>query len=296
MIELTINEAKKHPASFMYVWANDKFLNAINPKHAKIIAMKKANQKKVLMLSADKYLGGFDKVDQYYNAISSEFEKIYGMKPIEALLVLAQGGEVAGKNWDEGVYGVGAIRTNEFKGVTASDGSSISVDATTGHIFYGNVDITDESMTVYSNVKGQVIPYQLFGKDDFGYIYMSQYNKTYKKYYAQSWTDDEGTAHKATTGNVSSASDGASIWGNINFDWDWIKNILNWLLSIFGIPTIPEAGSAQSDTLSADNTLPNQKGDGFVTDSNPLEAGAIFAALAAAGLLLSGGIKTKKSK
>ena len=50
-IELTLEEAKQHPECFMYVWATDQFLAAIEPKYAKIIGAKRANQKKVLMLS-----------------------------------------------------------------------------------------------------------------------------------------------------------------------------------------------------------------------------------------------------
>lgn len=293
-VELTIKQACEHPASFMYVYASDQFLNAIDAKYASVIRLKRANQKKVLMLSADKFLGDYTKVNQYYDAIATAFKEAYDVTPLEALIILAQGGEVAGKNWSEGVYGVGALPTSTFSGVTTGDGSTVSVDAATGHIFYGNKDITDESKTVYNNVKGKVIAYQLFGKDDFGYVYMSQYNKTRKKYYAQTWTDDNGSNHKANNGNIIGASDGASIWGNINLDWDWIKNILNWLLSIFGITPIPEVG--ETKTLSADNTLPNQQADGFVQEAGMGEAGMILLALAAGGALLAGGIKgTKKS-
>ena len=294
MIELTIEQAKKHPSNFLYVWATDEFLNAIPKKYASIIRTKRANQKKVLMLSAEKYLGGFDQVQQYYDAVSKGFEEIYGMSPYEALIVLAQGGSVAGKNWEEGVYGVGAaslIYPSTFAGVTLADGSTVSVDATTGHIFAGNKDITDESKTVYSAPKGTVIAYQLFGYDDFGYCYMSQYNTTRKKYYAHTWTDETGEAHKATNGNVTSASSGASFWGNIQLDWDFFKNIINWILSLFGVPTIPELGSSQTETLSADNTLPNQTTDGFITESGMGEAAAIALLAVAAGTLLAGGFK-----
>ena len=293
-VELTIKQACEHPASFMYVWASDQFLNAINAKYASVIRTKRANQKKVLMLSADKFLGDYTKVNQYYDAIAAAFKEAYDVTPSEALIILAQGGEVAGKNWSEGVYGVGALPTSTFSGISTGDGSTVSVDAATGHIFYGNKDITDESKTVYNNVKGKVIAYQLFGKDDFGYVYMSQYNKTRKKYYAQTWTDDNGSNHKATNGNIIGASDGASIWGNITLDWDWIKNILNWLLSIFGITPIPEVG--ETKTLSADNTLPNQQADGFVQEAGMGEAGMILLALAAGGALLAGGIKGGKKK
>lgn len=298
-VELTIKQACEHPASFLYVWADNRFLNEINPQYARIIRVKKANQMKVLMLSADKYFNGdWSKVSEYYSAIKKAFEDMYGMSPYNALIVLARGGEVAGKNWAEGVYGIGALPTSVFAGVTANGGANVSVDKTTGHIFYGGKDITDESRTVYNNIRGKVIPYQLFGTDDFGYTYMSQYNKTLKKYYAQIWTDDSGQSHSASTGKVTTASDGASIWGNITIDWTWIQNVLNWLLSLFGISPIPALGgeTVTKETLTTENTLPNQQADGFVQKAGMSEAAAIALLLVAGGTLMAGGIKTKKNQ
>lgn len=291
-IELTISEAIKHPECFMYVWASDAFLNAINPQYAQIIRVKRANEKKVLMLSADKYLGGWDKVQQYYDAIAKAFKEEYKVYPDEGLIILAQGGELAGKNWSEGIYGVGAL-TDTFKGVDAN-GGAVTVDKTTGHIFYNGKDITDESKTVYGNVKGSVFPINYFGVDDFGSIYKSQYNKTLKKYYAASYVNDNGVTISAS-GKVSDGTESNSIWSAITMNWDWIKNILNWLLSIFGVQPIPETGDTSVETLSADNTLPNQKTDGFVTQSGMGDTGVILLCAAAAGYLLYG-TKGKKKK
>ena len=293
-IELTLEQACKHPESFLYVWVSDEFLKAINSKYAKIIYTKRANQKKVLMLSADKYFGSWEKVDQYYKGIANAFVETYGVSPKDALIILAQGGEIAGKNWAEGIYGVGAL-TNTFKGVDAN-GGSVTVDAKTGHIFYNGKDITDESKTVYGNVKGETFPINYFGVDDFGSIYKSEYNKTLKKYYAASYVDDAGVTISAT-GKVITDSESNSIWSNINFDWDWIKSILNWILSIFNIPGIPDMeGSNSVQTLSAENTLPNQKTDGFVTQQAGMgDTGVILLCAAAAGYLMMGGKKKKKS-
>ena len=296
-IELTLDQAIKHPESFLYVWATDEFLGAINPKYAKVIYGKRQNQKKVLMLSADKYLGSWQKVDQYYQEIANAFVKIYGVSPKEALIILAQGGEVAGKNWSEGVYGVGALHTNTFEGVDAN-GGSVTVDAKTGHIFYNGKDITDESRTVYGTVKGEAFPTNYFGVDDFGSVYKSEYNKTLKKYYAASYVNDAGVTITAK-GKVTDGTESSSIWSNINFDWDWIRNILNWILSIFNIPGIPSVeGSSSVEQLSASNTLPNQKTDGFVSKAGTDETGVILLCAAAAGYLLMGkkGKKYKANK
>lgn len=299
-IELTLEEAKQHPECFMYVWATDQFLAAIEPKYAKIIGAKRANQKKVLMLSADEYLGGFDKVQTYYNEIAAAFKEAYDMTPYQALIVLARGGTVAGKNWSKEIYGVGTLPTSTFKGITAN-GKSVTVDKTTGHIYRNNVDITDTSRTVEAEIGGKLIPFQLFGTDDLGTTFMSQYNKTLKKYYAESYQTEDGQKYNAYTGKGVSNSDGSNIWGSITMNWDWVQNILNWLLSIFGLPSLDLTGDSSTSTttqkkemLSAENTLPSQKADGFVSQRAGMgETAVILLSAAAAGYLLMGKKKKK---
>ena len=293
-IELTLDEVKKHPESFMYVFVSDAFLDAIQKKYASIIRVKRANQRKVLMLSADKYLGSFEKVDQYYAAIREAFIEIYGMTPAEALVTLAKGGSVAGKNWSDGVFGIGALHSNTFAGVSAGDGGSVTVDSTTGHIFYNGKDITDESRTEYGDVKGKTMPVSFCGIDDFGYVYQSKWNKTYKKYYAYMWTNDDG--NKFTAAGKSVTSDmGESIWGNITFDWSFFQNVLNWILSLFGLPTLDVDGSTPTKQLSAENTLPNQTADGFVQEAGMVDAAGLLLMLAAGGALVAtGGLEIKK--
>lgn len=294
-IELTKEQACKNPECFLYIWANDDFLNAIDPKYAKIIFGKRANQRWLLKLSAEKFLGSMDKVGEYYEAIRQAFIYMYGMTPAAALDTLASGGEVAGKNWSEGVYGIGALRT-DFNGFAVED-KPITVDTATGHIYWGTEDITDESKTVKGTVGKNTINIQYFSKDiGTGYIFMSQYNKLQKKYYAASYADGQYT-YSAKNGKEINASDSSNIWGNIELNWDWIKNIINWILSIFGISPIPSEDGASS-TLTASNTLPNQKTDGFVSKAGTSETGVLLLCAAAAGYLLMGkkGKKYKANK
>ena len=160
--ELTIEQAQKSPAAFMYVWASDKFLARLSKKYASIIRMKRANQIKLLKLSAEKYLRDVNKVDQYYSAIKSSFVNMYGMRPIDALVILAQGGTVAGKNWKKGIFGIGSARTNTtFNGVEIN-GQAVTCDPNTGQIFLGGKNITDNNSTTFDTVKGKMVEYQLF--------------------------------------------------------------------------------------------------------------------------------------
>lgn len=281
-MELTIKEACTQPQNFMYVWADEnKFLKFLKPQWANVIRGKKGNQMKLLALSAEKYLGDAKGINEYIDSIKKSFIEAYGMEPLEALVILAQGGTVAGKNWEEGVFGIGA--TLQFAG------SDITVRPNDGY-FERNGQILpgDEDMNVYATVGGKTVVYQRFYQDPkSGNTYMSQLNKTTKKYYAKSWSNADGT-YSAKSGNSINASDNADIWGAILGSLD---KFLNWILSLFAGDKI--------EKLSAENTLPNQQADGFVQTNDGgglLESGTgLILAAVAAGALLMGG-KSKKSK
>lgn len=277
-MELTITQAQKNAANFMYIWADKKeFLQKINKKYANIIEGKKLNQIKLLKLSAEKYGKSYE---DYTNAIREAFIATYDVTPYEALVILAQGGSIAGKNWSEGVYGIGAIYVNVF-----TNNSAITVRESDGHILNNGVDITDESKTVYTTIKKQAVPYQLFATVD-DVIYMSQYNKTRKKYHAQSYSTAQGQ-YSARTGNEINASDTADIWGTILSS---LEMVVQWILSIFGGVT------TNRETISAENTLPNQQEDGFVQEAGFGGATTTLLLLVAGGALLAGGINPKTKK
>ena len=286
--ELTLDQARKHADCFIYIFASDAYLKEISKKYAAVIRTKRANQRKLLTLSAQEFLNSNAQYgDKYYNqyvtAVYDGFVEIYNMKPLEALVKLALGEEVTGKNWSEGVYGVGAVHAATFYG------TNITVNATNGHITKDGVDYTDESKTVYKEIKGTAVPYQLFAVIN-DVTYMSQYNKTYKKYYAQTYSSNSGT-YSAKNGTTVSATDSASLFSNVQLGaWDfleWIKS----LLSFFGI----NFGSSTTETITESNTLPNQQADGYVQESGLSEAAAIALLAVAGGTLLAGGFFKKKS-
>ena len=263
----------------MYIWADEqKFLRYIDKEHAAVIRSKKANQNKLIQLSAEKY-GKTQK--EYTDAIRAAFTEQWGCTPAEALVILAQGGQVAGKNWSEGVYGVGALHVATFTGH-----SEVSVRETDGHILNNGVDVTDTTKTVYTNIKKEAVPYQLFATVD-DITYMSQYNKTLKKYYAQTYSNATGS-YSARTGNEVNTSDSADIWGAIIMSFE---KFLNWLITLF-------AGTSTKTTLNTENTLPNQVTDGFVQEAGMGDAVKIALVLAAGGVLLTGGLgkNIKKKK
>ena len=115
---------------------------------------------------------------------------------------------------------------------------------------------------------------------------MSQYNRITKKYYAQSYSTNDGKTYNYN-GNEQDASDNGTVWEGIILN---LATFIEWLLSLFGLNT-----NSATQTLTAENTLPSQTADGFVVEAGFGEAGAILLALAAGGAILSGGLKTKKN-
>ena len=286
---LTVDEARKNPSMFMYVFATDEYLSAISSKYAKIIRGKRANQEKLLKVSADEYLGDWQKWTQYKDAIKQGFQDIYGMTPLEALVKLALGEEVAGKNWNEGVYGVGALYPDTFANVTIN-GQAVTVNKTTGHIYAGTTDITDtQDGLVYGTIGKNTMLVQVFSKQVEGYVFMAQYYKAGKKYYAKTYSTENGSFN-ARNGSEISATEAATVWENVKlgaFDFlEWLKS----LLALIGI-NIP---TTNVSTLNEDNTLPNQQADGYVQESGMSEAAAIALLAVAGGTLLAGGFFRKK--
>ena len=280
-VKLTIDEAKKSPSMFMYVFAREEFLQALPAKYAYIIRAKAANQRKILMLSAKEYLGDRNRWTEYTDAIRQAFIDTYDMTPVDALVVLAQGGNVAGKNWKEGVYGVGTLGAKEFKG------TDISVNPKNGYMMRGNkyLPVYD---TVYNEVDGKTIAYQLFYYDEAsGKRYMSQYYKSAKKYYAESYETSDGKRYSANGKEITNA-DSATIWADVVF---WVDKLLDWILSLFSGNNTQEDGG---EKITPENTAPSQTEDGFCTESGFGEAGMILLALAAGGTLLAGGLKKNK--
>ena len=176
--------------------------------------------------------------------------------------------------------GVGSL-SKEFKG------TDITVNPDNGYMMR-NGSYLPVYDTAYDEKKGEKKTgvYQQFYYDAAsGKTYMSQYNKTMRKFYAESYSTSDGKMYKAN-GKEATAKDSSSVWENVSLSFDWAQKIIDWILSFFRANT----------TLSAENTLPNQKADGFVTESGFGEAGTILLLLAAGGVLVAGGFGKKGKK
>lgn len=290
--ELTLEQAKAQSGNFMYVFASKSYLKTLPRKYREIIRLKKANESYLLGLSVIKFENGYteEKLARWKEEIAKAFYNDYAMKPEEALNVLAAGGQVAGKDWEKGVYGIGATKTNTFNGANIN-GNPVTVDPDTGHIMCGGQDLTNMDYTVFEEVKGAatatVFMTAAEGSDQ---QFSSYYDKKTGKYYAGTYTMD-GQKYKAN-GKKATNADAASVFENINFAFENIWEMIKKLLKALGVTINEETG----EPITAENTFPSQTGDGYHTEESGLGVAGIALVALAGGALLFGGLKPKKSK
>lgn len=279
MAKLTKQDALNYPANFLYVWAADSFLAQLDAKSASIIGSKRDNQKKLLfVLSNDS--GDFTKYNALVNEVRNSFITKYGKTPAEALVILASGGSIAGKNWKEGVYGIGAAGRNNF-----SQNPDITVDPETGEIYYKGVK--QDCTPVY---KKDQITNQNAVID--GATYSSIYDKSTKRFYAYQYAPEDGEAkynasgEKVLFGNMTN-----DMWQDIlgiTSQWgDWLLGFLRAFQDIFGWPPKGQTTetTATPPPLTTKNTAPNQKKDGFLFDQGTDWGILAIVGVAAAALL-----------
>lgn len=282
MIEMTLNEVKQNPQMFMYIFVDANFAKQLG-KYYKPVMTKRANQIKVLQLSAMKY--GLTYAD-YQQAIKQAFTEAFGVTPNNALKILASGGTVAGKNWAAGVYGVGAIAFQEgFK-----NSGNVTVEGATGKILKNGVEQPGQTVVYSEKCPNNVQGYSCVID---GVTYTSQYYRVRKKYGAGMYETSAGK-FKAN-GVAATTADLSNIWEGVEL---LFSKFVDWLISLFG-----GTKNDEGELISPENTIPSQTKDGFVSEGgwNILQGntGLVLLALGAGTLLMTGnlpGFKGKKGK
>lgn len=253
---MTLSDVKKNPAEFLYLFATDKFLSKIDAKHAAVIRKKQGNQYKVLLNACEKEKADYaTTVKQLNQSLIENF----GHSGADCLKILADGGEIAGKNWSAGIYGIGATTYEGFSG------TDITVNKETGKLMQGGQEIAGQTAIYNKNSTTYTATVD-------GTTYTSQFAKG--SYSAGTYTNAEGKTFNAT-GTEVGLSGVNNIWTSIQSFAPIIQQVINWLASLF-----PEAFTGRSLITSKD-TIPAQS-DGFVQSSS-LDLGTvgIFAGIAA---------------
>lgn len=278
----SLSQFYKQPANFLYIFASDSFISQLG-KWKSVIRIKKQNQKKLLNTTA------VDEGITYetaYKNIAESFKSYYGVTPQKALTILASGGEVAGKNWSKGIYGIGATGEVQVNYTGGGSNSSVAIDAT-GQFRDTNTGktLTTEIVSFGKDGNPNCVKYT----DPQGNVYTA--DKTKKNGWVSSQFSNKATGQTYNAnGTISTPADMSSIWESLSLS---LSKIVEWLLSLFN----KETGSDKK-LLTAANTQPTQQ-DGWVSNAgiSPL----VLIGVLGGTILFSGGLtgfwkKAKKSK
>lgn len=236
---------RKAPQDFIYLWANDNFLKNLSGKTRAIVAQKRECQKKLLNTLAvdDKTLkANGNQVYQAMDIIEEMIYNMYGISPSKILFKLANGENVAGKNWQEGIFGVGA--TPNFSN------NLVGVSPTTGKITYQSADWEIENQTpIYTLGKGNK-PYisgysaQVGGKQ---YQSVLSGNNTFSPYLESDGDGNIKNVASAITDMQTNGANSGNIWCLVLSLIPLVLNLISWFMSI-----------SKKEFLNYSNTAPSQ--------------------------------------
>lgn len=228
MAKKTLQSILACPIDFLYLWASDGFIAQLGSR-AKVIKQKKYYQYQALWktMVENTSASSADALQKEYNVwvekIAAEIKNTYNMTPAEILQKLAMGEEVLGKDWNSGVYGVGATNRSNF-----SQASNVTVDSTTGKIVRDGQELANQTAIYgtaadgtayvkgYSVVSGDVQFQSCIGSDG--------------QYYAYSYSKGDGTVQTADGKVLDSSKNG--FWQNANNYMPIINQLLEWVSSI----------------------------------------------------------------
>lgn len=277
MAKKTLANVLQCPIDFIYLWASDGFIAQLGSK-ARIIKEKKYNQYQTLwkiMVDNVKSNNSSDLQDAYIdwtNQIADAIKNTYGMTPAVILQKLAMGEDVLGKNWKQGVYGIGEVQS------TFSQNNAVTVDGSTGKIMVNGV-AADGQVPIYG-ANGVVTGYSYYDKTSNAQ-FQSGVN-TNGQYGAACYSNESGV--QSANGGTFDQSTG-SFWSNAANYIPLIQRVIEWLVSLFG--------SGERVVLTRQNTVPEQTE--WVEENNG-NGGLIAGGLALAGLALITMEKPKNNK
>ena len=274
-----------NPANFLYIFAGDSFIAKLGRTASYVISRKKANQKKLLNTAA---VDAGTTYNAAMNKIAESFKELYGMTPANALITLANGGEVAGKNWKAGVYGIGKEVSVNF---TAPGANSAVTIGDNGQFYQRSYDgsgsrtLTTEIVSYGKDGNPNCVKYT----DASGNVYTANYNK--RSGWSASNFSNASTGQTYTAdGAATNASNMASIWESLALN---LSKLIEWLISLFN-----STNNTELKAITAANTQPTQ-GDGWVYESGV--SPAVLIAVGLGTLVAAGGFggflkSAKKSK
>lgn len=224
MKKLTVSNILACPADFLYLFASeDKFIKLLTPERAEKILYKKRCQEQIVNnVAKENDLTEVELAKQ----ISAKMVEIYGLTPAQILVKLANGEAVAGKDWANGIYGVGATYSEGFTGSS----SGYVVDKTTGRIKDASGSDVSGQTAIYSG-SGKITGYTVATD---GVTYTSR--KYGSAYYAGTYTTEAGTMN--ANGSAYTPQSVASIFESLFASSGFLSQFMQWIASLFSISLI----------------------------------------------------------
>lgn len=227
----------KTPADWIYLFASDSFIARLSGEYRSTVYKKNVLQRKYVNTCA---VDSNEKFEDWRAKIGDSFKNIYGITPQEALNRLASGENVAGKNWKEGVYGIGKLYE------AFSQNSTITVNADTGKLMQGGSELSGQT-AVYSG-NGKVVGYTV---NIGGANYQSM--KSGGQYYAGTYSTQEGAFN--ADGSIYQPQTSQSIFQSMTAWMPMIQQFVQWIMSLFNFQAIQprQVVAQQSDWVKTKN-------------------------------------------
>ena len=244
MAKKTLTSILQCPIDFLYLWASDEFIAQLGSK-ARIIREKRYNQYQTLWKTMEDNVKTSSRDEQlevyqsWLKQISQAMQDVYGMTPATILQKLAMGENVVGKNWKQGIYGIGDLQT------TFAQNSAVTVDSASGKILVSGVE-ADGQMPIIGD-GGAITGYSYYDRAA-NRQYQSGVNAG-GQFGAVCYSSPDGV-ESATGGNFDPSQ--GSFWQNANNYMPLINKIIDWIMSIFNL--LP----GNRVVLNQENTVPDQ--------------------------------------
>lgn len=253
MAKKTLESLKKCPIDFLYLWASDGFISELGSK-AKIIKQKKYNQQQTLwkaMADNEKFSSSAEGqvlYDKWAKEIGEAIKETYGITPQEILRQLALGKTVLGKNFAQGVYGVGDTQVTTFYNT-----EDYRIDPIDGYITDADGNEVCGQTTIWGE-DGNPIGYSCV----IGAVQYQSYLSQDGMWQAYSTSTVDGV-YTATGDRLDESK--STFWQNANNYMPIVNSILNWVSSLVSnyfpnnyLLTQRNTVPTQSEWIEEDNT------------------------------------------
>lgn len=287
--DVTVDDILKNSIAYLYIFRNftipgttETYLQWLGPKTAYIIDGKGKNQEQLVKNVAN----DSDLTEAaLYEKIRAKIEEEYGMGPYEILMRLALGETIAGKNFVQGTYGIGALAPM----TTLEKQTIIPSSITSANTF------NPSTGQFYNSSNGAVIGNPILGKKPDNSYGIIGFTSVFEDYTVTSSLNNNGLysitsvgsskEQQNADGTAFNNSKSSNIWATMGTYLPFIgmiMQLLSWMFS--GFKSINSSWGT-SGLLGGYTTYPCQK-DYLDTDEGMTTSDLLLLAAAAGAVYL----------